>query len=65
VTKQTTAAGNIRFTAERTPDGHSDRFWSLALANHAASGTDNSQWRPLNGAEQSGGNNPDANWIPA
>lgn len=36
VTKQTTAAGNIRFTAERTPDGHADRFWGLALAVHAA-----------------------------
>jgi hypothetical protein len=32
VTKQTTEAGNIRFTAERTPDGHADRFWALALA---------------------------------
>lgn len=38
VTKQVTAAGNIRFTAERTPDGHADRFWALALAVHAASG---------------------------
>lgn len=37
VTKQTTASGNIRFTAERTPDGHADRFWSLALAIEAAS----------------------------
>ena len=37
VTKQTTAAGNIRFTAERTPDGHADRFWALALAIMAAS----------------------------
>ncbi|GBC62497.1 hypothetical protein DENIS_3469 [Desulfonema ishimotonii] len=36
VTKQTTAAGNIRFTAERTRDGHADRFWALALAVHAA-----------------------------
>ena len=36
VTKQTTAAGNIRFTAERTPDGHADRFWALALAKMAA-----------------------------
>jgi phage FluMu gp28-like protein len=36
VTKATTTAGNIRFTAERTPDGHSDRFWALALAIHAA-----------------------------
>lgn len=38
ITKTTTAAGNIRFTAERTKDGHSDRFWALALAVHAASG---------------------------
>jgi phage FluMu gp28-like protein len=37
VTKQVTTAGNIRFTAERTPDGHADRFWALALAVHAAS----------------------------
>ncbi|KQC03140.1 MAG: hypothetical protein APR55_07080 [Methanolinea sp. SDB] len=36
VTKQTTDAGNIRFTAERTQDGHADRFWALALAIHAA-----------------------------
>lgn len=36
VTKQTTTAGNIRFTAERTPDGHADRFWALALGIHAA-----------------------------
>ena len=37
VTKQTTAAGNIRFTAERTADGHADHFWALALAQQAAS----------------------------
>lgn len=37
VTKSVTAAGNVRFTAERTPDGHADRFWALALAIHAAS----------------------------
>lgn len=35
VTKETTAAGNIRFTAERSEDGHADRFWALALAMHA------------------------------
>lgn len=42
VTKQVTAAGNVRFTAERTPDGHADRFWGLALAIEAAgnSGTE-------------------------
>jgi phage FluMu gp28-like protein len=37
ITKQVTPSGNIRFTAERTPDGHADRFWALALARHAAS----------------------------
>ena len=37
VQKVTTSAGNIRFVAESTPDGHADRFWALALARHAAS----------------------------
>lgn len=37
LTKQVTPAGNVRFTAERTADGHADRFWALALAKHAAS----------------------------
>ncbi len=46
VTKQTTAAGNIRFTAERTPDGHADRFWALALAVSAASGQV-TEWDPV------------------
>lgn len=41
VTKQVTVAGNVRFTAERTVDGHADHFWALALALHAA--TDSSQ----------------------
>lgn len=36
VTKQVTAAGNVRFTAERTVDGHADHFWALGLAVHAA-----------------------------
>ncbi|MDO4769007.1 MAG: hypothetical protein Q4A11_01380 [Brachymonas sp.] len=36
VTKQTTSSGNVRFTAERSKDGHADRFWALALALHAA-----------------------------
>lgn len=31
-----TAAGNIRFDADDTKDGHSDRFWASALAIHAA-----------------------------
>jgi phage FluMu gp28-like protein len=32
-----TSSGNIRFDAERSEDGHADRFWALALAAHAAS----------------------------
>lgn len=37
IQKDTTAAGNIRFRADRGPGGHADRFWALALARHAAS----------------------------
>lgn len=37
VTKETTSAGNIRFTAERSENGHADRFWALALSVHAGS----------------------------
>lgn len=37
VTKQTTSTGNVRFTAERTADGHADEFWALGLAIQAAS----------------------------
>jgi phage FluMu gp28-like protein len=36
VTKVTTPAGNIRFTAERSSNGHADRFWAVALGIHAA-----------------------------
>lgn len=35
IRKTTTAAGNIRFEADRGPGGHADRFWALALALHA------------------------------
>ncbi len=38
VKKVVTTAGNVRFVAESTPDGHADRFWALALAQHAGSG---------------------------
>lgn len=64
VTKQVTAAGNIRFTAERTPDGHADHFWALALAVHGASAAHNVQWRPMNAVEA---RRPiiDRDWIPA
>lgn len=36
VKKLTTAAGNVRFDAERTDAGHSDFFWAQALAVHGA-----------------------------
>lgn len=36
VTKQVTGTGQVRFTAERTADGHADHFWALALALSAA-----------------------------
>lgn len=39
IKKETTASGNIRFTADRSKTGHSDRFWALALALHAAKTT--------------------------
>jgi phage FluMu gp28-like protein len=35
IRKETTAAGNIRFGADRGKNGHADRFWALALALHA------------------------------
>ncbi len=64
VTKQTTAAGNIRFTAERTPDGHSDRFWSLGLALHAGASMTGGDWRPMNGAGRALPIQEEG-WIPA
>jgi len=41
VKKTTTAAGNVRFDAERTDKGHADRFWAKSLAFMASdAGTD-------------------------
>ena len=40
IKKETTAAGNIRFSADRGENGHSDRFWAGALAIHARGGND-------------------------
>ncbi len=66
VTKTTTAAGNIRFTAERTKDGHSDRFWALALAVHAAASSNGAAWKPLIEAKRPGAPRTlDDDWIPA
>lgn len=42
IEKTVTAAGNIRFAADRGPGGHADRFWALALSVHAASTTSGS-----------------------
>jgi len=65
VTKQVTSSGNIRFTAERTPDGHADRFWALALALHAAS-EPVMPWRPLAGTGQGSAiSELEPDWIPA
>ena len=36
VRKEVGAGGTLRFCAERTVDGHADRFWALALAVKAA-----------------------------
>ena len=36
IRKETTTAGNIRFTAEANETGHADLFWAKALATHAA-----------------------------
>ena len=36
IRQEMTLSGNIRFIGERTPSGHCDRFWALALALHAA-----------------------------
>ncbi len=36
VRKVVTRAGNIRFDAASSEQGHADRFWAKALANHAA-----------------------------
>ena len=40
IRKETTSAGNIRFVAESTADGHADEFWAAALSKHAASTQD-------------------------
>lgn len=38
VKKFVTAAGHVRYDAERTEQGHADRFWALALAELAGTG---------------------------
>jgi len=38
VKKYVTSAGNVRFDAERTEQGHADHFWAAALGAHGAAG---------------------------
>ena len=54
IRKETTLAGNIRFSADRGENGHSDRFWAAALAIHAAK-NGNTAWgmESLNEADTS------------
>jgi phage FluMu gp28-like protein len=54
IRKETTAAGNIRITADRGKGGHSDRFWALALAWHAGATGDLGPCRaePANAANE-------------
>ena len=47
IQKETTAAGNIRFSADRSENGHADRFWALALAIHAAGSNSDCRMEPL------------------
>lgn len=48
VTKVSTPSGNIRFTAERSENGHADRFWAMALGRHAAnSGVAGAAYTPM------------------
>jgi len=39
-----TDAGNVRFEAPRTKDGHADRFWAAALALHSADSAPAAAW---------------------
>jgi phage FluMu gp28-like protein len=49
-----TAAGNIRFDAERTDEtGHADHFWALALAIHAKTGGPSGPTWAMSGGEKS------------
>jgi phage FluMu gp28-like protein len=61
IKKETTAAGNVRFCGDRGTNGHSDRFWALALSIHAASTADLGPCR-MEPAMMTGDNKKD-NWM--
>jgi phage FluMu gp28-like protein len=52
IKKETTASGNVRFTADRGANGHSDRFWALALALHAGKGNGGFSFVPRPGGRR-------------
>lgn len=57
IRKETTLAGNVRFSADRGENGHSDRFWAVALALHAAKNSDTAcGMEALNNDSYSGNN---------
>lgn len=53
IKKETTSSGNVRFTADRGKNGHSDRFWALALAMHAGKGNGGFTFVPRPGGKRS------------
>ena len=55
VRKEHTASGNIRFMGERTSDGHSDRFWALALSLHASADAGAPTFVPISFRDRSRG----------
>lgn len=56
VRKVTTAAGNVRYLADRDDAGHADRFWALALALHAGStAAAPTHWEAVTGLPRTGG----------
>jgi phage FluMu gp28-like protein len=52
IKKETTSSGNVRFTADRGKNGHSDRFWALALAMHAGKGSGGFTFVPRPGGKR-------------
>lgn len=52
IKKETTSSGNVRFTADRGKNGHSDRFWALALAMHAGKGSGGWTFTPRPGGKR-------------
>jgi len=52
IKKFVTAANNVRYDAEANEDGHADRFWAGALANHAAKTSPSSRGKVKTGKKR-------------